>query len=196
MLRSVLLLALLCALSVQALTFTVKPSSSSCYFEDLQPGDRLSGTFQVMKGGSLDIDAKIYAPDGGVIYTADKKQEDRFSFGVQQGGPYKFCFANVMSTFTPKVVNFQVHIEGRVDPKKPKEISELEKQVKRLSEGLTAIRNEQDYMRNRERTHRNTSESTNARVMWWAFAEIIVLIIVSISQILYLRRFFEVRPSV
>lgn len=55
------------------------------------------------------------------MYNVEKKSEDRFSFVAQMGGPYKFCFFNSMSTFTPKTVNFQVQVENRVDPnKKPK----------------------------------------------------------------------------
>lgn len=65
-----------------------------------------------------------------------------------------------------------------------------------LSEGLTAITNEQAYMRMRERVHRNTSESTNSRVVWWSAFEVIVLLAMSLWQIYYLRRFFEVKRIV
>eukprot|EP00960_Hanusia_phi_P068254 766797-Hanusia_phi.AAC.6 len=60
-----------------------------------------------------------------------------------------------------------------------------------LAEGLQQIQAEQEYMRMRERAHRNTSESTNARVLWWALIEAGALLLMSVIQIVYLRNFFE-----
>ena len=35
----------------------------------------------------------------------------------------------------------------------------------------------------RERTHRNTSESTNARVLWWSLIEAAALVAMSVLQV-------------
>jgi hypothetical protein len=72
-------------------------------------------------------------------------------------------------------------------------VTPLEKSVLALGEGLQQIQAEQEYMRMRERAHRNTMESTNARVIWWSFIEAGCLVLMSVGQIMYLRRFFEVR---
>jgi hypothetical protein len=48
----------------------------------------------------------------------------------------------------------------------------------------------------RERTHRNTAESTNARVKWWSIFQLGVLIGEGIFQVWWLKRFFEVRRTV
>ena len=44
----------------------------------------------------------------------------------------------------------------------------------------------------RERTHRNTAESTNARVKWWSLFQLGVLLGEGIFQVWWLKRFFEV----
>lgn len=44
----------------------------------------------------------------------------------------------------------------------------------------------------RERVHRNTAESTNARVKWWSMFQLAVLIGEGIFQVWWLKRFFEV----
>ena len=54
----------------------------------------------------------------------------------------------------------------------------------------------QRYMRTRERVHRDTTESTNARVQWWSVFETFVLFAMSLWQIVYLKRFFEVKRVV
>lgn len=48
----------------------------------------------------------------------------------------------------------------------------------------------------RDRNHRAINESTNFRVVVWAFFEAMVLVCVTTGQIFYLKRFFEVRRIV
>lgn len=45
-------------------------------------------------------------------------------------------------------------------------------------------------------THSLVNDSTNSRVVWWSFFEALVLIIMTIGQVYYLNRFFEVRTTV
>ena len=64
--------------------------------------------------------------------------------------------------------------------------------VRRLSEALAQVKDEQSYIVLRERVHRNTAESTNARVKWWSIFQLAVLIGEGIFQVWWLKRFFEV----
>lgn len=64
--------------------------------------------------------------------------------------------------------------------------------VKKLSDELEQVKDEQSYIVVRERTHRNTAESTNARVKWWSIFQLGVLIGEGIFQVWWLKRFFEV----
>jgi hypothetical protein len=64
--------------------------------------------------------------------------------------------------------------------------------VKALSELLSQVKDEQAYIVVRERTHRNTAESTNARVKWWSVFQLGVLVGMCIFQVWWLKRFFEV----
>ena len=64
--------------------------------------------------------------------------------------------------------------------------------VRQLSELLTQVKDEQSYIVLRERTHRNTAESTNGRVKWWSLFQMIVLAGEGVFQVWWLKRFFEV----
>ena len=64
--------------------------------------------------------------------------------------------------------------------------------VRLLSELLAQVKDEQTYIVIRERTHRNTAESTNARVKWWSIFQLGVLIGEGVFQVWWLKRFFEV----
>jgi hypothetical protein len=68
--------------------------------------------------------------------------------------------------------------------------------VKLLAELLAQVKDEQGYIVVRERTHRNTAESTNARVKWWSIFQMGVVVGEGIFQVWWLKRFFEVKdPS-
>lgn len=68
--------------------------------------------------------------------------------------------------------------------------------IKELSQSLTNVKHEQEYMQVRDRIHRSINESTNSRVVMWAFFEALVLIVMTVGQVYYLKRFFEVRRVV
>ena len=64
--------------------------------------------------------------------------------------------------------------------------------VKALFQLVSQVKDEQSYIVMRERTHRNTAESTNGRVKWWSIFQLGVLIGEGIFQVWWLKRFFEV----
>ena len=68
--------------------------------------------------------------------------------------------------------------------------------VRALSELLNQVKDEQSYIVVRERTHRNTAESTNARVKWWSIFQLGVLLGEGVFQVWWLKRFFEVKRTV
>ena len=68
--------------------------------------------------------------------------------------------------------------------------------VRKLSDLLNQVKDEQSYIVVRERTHRNTAESTNSRVKWWNLFVIGMVVGESVFQVWWLRRFFEVKRVV
>lgn len=65
--------------------------------------------------------------------------------------------------------------------------------VHMLSMLVKQVKDEQTYIVMREQMHRNTAESTNARVKWWSIFQMAVLVAEGIFQVWWLKRFFEVR---
>lgn len=158
--------------------------------------------FETIEGGFLDIDVKITGPDSKVIYHGESESSGKYTFAAHTPGLYTYCFSNKMSSITTKVVMFSMEIgdgpKGTPGAVKEDEAdhAKLDEMIKELGVTLTTIKHEQDYMNVRDRIHRSINESTNSRVVLWSVFEAFVLILMTVGQVYYLKRFFEVRRVV
>lgn len=114
------------------------------------------------------------------------------SFTAHSDGRYTYCFSNEHWSANTKEVSFNVHgivyVPESEAPQEP-----IEREVRLMNELLNQVKDEQGYIVVRERTHRNTAESTNARVKWWSLIQLVVLVGEGIFQVWWLKRFFEVK---
>ncbi|KAL5614362.1 hypothetical protein BROUX41_004468 [Berkeleyomyces rouxiae] len=171
-----------------------------CFHEELHKDDRMTVTFQVGdrqfgSAGNLDIDFWVTNPMGQYETFEKSVSNGDFSFDAKFDGRYVYCFGNEHWGANTKEVSFNVH--GIVYVSEADiEADPLETEVRHLSELLAQVKDEQSYIVVRERTHRNTAESTNGRVKWWNLFVIIVVIGESLFQVWWLRRFFEVKRVV
>lgn len=63
--------------------------------------------------------------------------------------------------------------------------------MRRIEEMVAEAVNEMEYLRAREQTLRDTNESTNERVKWFAFGTMGMLIGLGAWQVVYLRAYFR-----
>jgi len=197
MLLLFILLSVLCNVS-HGYFVTVDAHSEECFFDKVKAGTKMGLIFEVAEGGFLDIDVKIIGPDSKTIHQGERESNGKYTFAAHMDGVYRYCFGNQMSTMTPKIVMFNMDIG-----ESPSESTEgdgnqnkLEGMIKELSTALSGVKHEQDYMQVRDRIHRNINESTNSRVVMWSMFEALVLVSMTVGQIYYLKRFFEVRRVV
>ncbi|PIC22622.1 hypothetical protein B9Z55_016608 [Caenorhabditis nigoni] len=181
----------------------VDANEEQCFFDRLTSGTKMGLMFEVAEGGFLDIDVKITGPDNKEIYKGERESSGKFTFAAHMDGIYTYCFGNKMSTMTPKAVMFTVEITephqqapGAAASQDAADNAKLEEMVRELSSALMSVKHEQEYMEVRERVHRNINENTNSRVVMWAAFEAFVLVGMTIGQVFYLKRFFEVRTMV
>ena len=67
----------------------------------------------------------------------------------------------------------------------------VETELRRIEEMVAEIVSEMDYLRSREQRLRDTNESTNTRVKWFAFTTMGILVALGVWQIVYLRAYFR-----
>lgn len=97
----------LCSILVQmshAHMIELKPSSKECFFEDLNPGDQMTLTYQVGGGGHLDVDVYLLDPNNDKLFQLLKKDTGTYSLTSQHTGRYQYCFSNEFSTVSDKTV--------------------------------------------------------------------------------------------
>lgn len=182
-------------------TITVDAHAEECFFENVEADTKMGLTFEIAEGGFLDIDVKITGPDGAVIYKGERESSGMYTFSAPTSGRYTYCFSNQMSTMTPKVVMFNLEV-GEAPHKKTGEKEDevnhnkLEDMIKELGTTLKTVKNEQEYMQVRDRIHRAINDSTNSRVVLWSVFEASVLLVMTMGQVYYLKRFFEVQRVV
>ena len=75
---------------------------------------------------------------------------------------------------------------GAADKLKP-----VEAELRRIEEVVGEIVTEMDYLRSREQKLRDTNESTNERVKWFALGTMGMLVGLGAWQVVYLRAYFR-----
>jgi len=167
---------------------TVTPQTRECFHESLHKDDKMSVTFQ----NNDEIDFWLMDPAGSALIKDLRSHAGDHSVVAKTDGRYLYCFSNEMEHQHEKEVSFNVHGVVYV----PEVEDPLEREVRALSEELAQVKDEQEYIVVRERMHRNTAESTNARVKYWNILQILVLGANCVFQIFYLRRCFETKRVV
>jgi len=178
---------------------TVDADDEECFFDKVEIGKKLGLTFEVIEGGFLDIDVRVLGPEGEEIITRERESNGKITFSASKTGVYSYCFSNKMSTLTPKGVMFSIDVGETPTAASADTEEHLNKSAEMIKELLTALvsaKHEQEYMEVRDRIHRRISESTNTRVVMWCLFESIILLSMTVGQVYYLKRFFEVRRVV
>ena len=67
----------------------------------------------------------------------------------------------------------------------------VETELRRIEEMVQEMVNEMEYLRTREQKLRDTNESTNERVKWFAFGTMGMLVGLGVWQVIYLRAYFR-----
>jgi protein ERP2 len=160
---------------------------------------QLTLEFQVVEGGKNDVDCKVEDPKQRVLYEVKKKNYDTYQTMTKIGGEYKICFSNEFSTFTHKIVYFDLQVgeddDARLwDPeadKKDLALQQTEMSTVTVYNKLKSIIDFQTHHRLKEVSERHFAEGLRDRVQLYSLLQFVIMITVSLVQVLIVRSFFN-----
>jgi len=213
----VLLFTLHCE-KVMGAYFFLEPGTPVCFIEEVPEETLVVGHYNSLDhepgfrtedypGSESGIQVQVEDPlTRAVILKHWTSSEGSFAFTSLHGGEHKICLTLVSSSswFGDESDKYRISLhldigEAATDYEvlaKVEHLSAIEVEIRKLNDRIRTIRNEQAYQKQRELGFRNTSESTNSRVMWWSILQMFILVGSSAAQIYMLRQFFRKKKIV
>ncbi|KAK9763367.1 p24 complex component [Basidiobolus ranarum] len=187
--------------TVTGFSIYVQPKSAECFFEELKKDDKITISFEVGGAGHFAVDFQLTDPQGRVLQNLKDRPSGQVNIEVATPGKHVYCFQNEDSNMVENIVLWNIHGLEREQPLPEKENNDgeltlIEVEVAKLTEGVNYIRDQQEYVVLREVDHRNTAESTNSRVKWWYVFQSGVLVAMCAFQIYYVKNFFESKQAI
>jgi len=168
----------------------------------------------------IGMHVEIRDPDDKIILSKVYSSEGRWTFTSHTPGEHVIClYTNstkwfsgtqlvkqyiiwLPSIYTPCLQ--RVHLDIQVgehaidyaNVAQKEKLSELQLRVRQLLDQVEQITKEQNYQRYREERFRQTSESTNQRVLWWSLGQTCILVVMGTWQMRHLKSFFEAKKLV
>ena len=184
-------------------TFELPDNEKTCFWENFKGssvGKRYVFQYKVIRGGNHDVDVWLISPNGKILYKELKLSEGSFTFDTSRGD-FKFCFGNEFSTFTHKIVSFDIRDEAVANL--AMEAGETVPTVKtaaitscdNIHQEMSAVVNYQRDFRLREALGRYLAESMHQNVTWWSIGQAIVILLTGFGQVFILKTFFTEKRS-
>ena len=144
--------------------------------------------------------------DDEAIASSNAQLDGRFAFSSSTAGLYQVCVKvnEPQGWFDSKKLTMKFHLAIQVGHSstdydaliKKEHLSDVQLQLRRLQDRTQDIADEVAYQEDREARSRDTSESTNTRVMWWSIGQTLVMLVSAAWQIRHLKNFFEAKKLV
>lgn len=208
--RSVILLLATLLAYVHGVKFYLAPNSMKCLKEEVQANVLVAGEYAVSRVPDVVTQYVIRDSKGDILSKKDDIPPERFlkfSFVMENYDTFEICFtSHAQQAFSDYLKEAKQEIFlvtkrgietksyeglGEVAKLKPSEI-----ELKRLEDLSKAIVLDFARMRKNEEEMRDTNEATNTRVLYFSILSMCWLLVLSIYQVVYLRRFFKAKKLI
>ncbi|CAH2033571.1 unnamed protein product, partial [Thlaspi arvense] len=178
----------------EAIWLTIPASGGTkCISEEIQSNVVVLADYYVVDEHNPEntpaINSKVTSPYGNDLHHQENVTHGQFAFTTQEAGNYLACFW--IDSSHPQSNPLTLGIDWKIGIAAKDWDSGVELQMRRLDGLVQAIRENIDYIRNREAEMREVSEATNSRVAWYSIMSLGVCLLVAGTQIWYLKRYFH-----
>ncbi|KAJ8679681.1 hypothetical protein QAD02_015468 [Eretmocerus hayati] len=196
------------------LYFHIAETERKCFIEEIPDETKVIVNYKVElydprshgympSGPGIGMHVEVRDPDDKVILSRMYSAEGKVTFISHTPGEHVIClYSNSTAWFSGG--QLRVHLDMQVgehaidyaNVAQKEKLSELQLRIKQLLDQVVQITKEQSYQRYREERFRQTSESTNRRVLWWSITQTVILVIMGAWQMRHLKSFFEAKKLV
>jgi len=208
------LAVLLSVTVVNGLYFHIGETERKCFIEEIPDDTTVIGIYRVElhdpktngympSNPGIGMHVEVRDPDDKTVLSKVYSTEGRFTFTSHTPGEHVIClYSNSTKWFAGS--QLRVHLDIQVgeqavdyaNVQRKEKLTELQLRIRQLLDQVDQISKEQNYQRYREERFRQTSESTNQRVLWWSVAQTLVLLVTGYWQMRHLKAFFEAKKLV
>ncbi|KAL8061114.1 hypothetical protein ABFX02_02G067500 [Erythranthe guttata] len=200
--RAVLLLFLLCVVQRSvAIWLSLPATGTKCVSEEIQSNVVVLSDYVVISDdhthSTPTISAKVTSPYGNNLHHQENVTHGQFAFTTSESGNYLACFWIDGNNQGGGDVSLNIDWKTGIAAKdwdsvaRKEKIEGVELELRKLEGVVEAIHENLLYLKSREAEMRIVSEKTNGRVAWFSIMSLGVCIVVSASQIWYLKRYFQ-----
>jgi len=196
------------------LYFHIGETERKCFIEEIPDETMVTGNYKVQlydprtngfapSSPEIGMHVEVRDPDDKIILSKVYSSEGKVTFTSHAPGEHVIClYSNSTKWFSG--TQLRVHLDIQVgehaidyaNVAQKEKLTELQLRVRQLLDQVEQITKEQNYQRYREERFRQTSESTNQRVLWWALAQTVILLAMGAWQMRHLKSFFEAKKLV
>lgn len=200
--------------SVSCLYFHIGETERKCFVEEIPDDTVVTGKYKVQiydrntndflpSTPGIGMHVEVRDPDDKVLMSRVYSADGQFTFQSHTPGEHVVCLmSNSSQWFGGGQLRIHLDIQvgehavdyGKIADKE--HFTQLEIRMRQLLEQVEQITKEQNYQRYREERFRQTSESTNQRVLWWSVAQTCILLLTGFWQMRHLKSFFEAKKLV
>jgi len=200
--------------NVTSLYFHIAETERKCFIEEIPDDTTVIGIYKVElfdprtngfmpSSPGIGMHVEVRDPDDKTVLSKVYSSEGRFTFTSHTPGEHVICLhSNSTKWFAGS--QLRVHLDIQVgehavdyaNVAQKEKLTELQLRVRQLLDQVEQISKEQNYRRYREERFRQTSESTNQRVLWWSLIQTAVLLLMGYWQMRHLKSFFEAKKLV
>ncbi|GIY63356.1 transmembrane emp24 domain-containing protein eca [Caerostris darwini] len=197
-----------------ALYFHISETERKCFIEEIPDETLVVGNYKCelhdpKTGGfmpsspGIGMHVEIRDPQEKIILSKVYSSEGKFTFTSSLPGEHVIClYSNTTKWFSGSQLRVHLDIQvgehavdyGNVAQKE--KLTELQLRLRQLLDQVEQISKEQNYQRYREERFRQTSESTNQRVLWWSISQTAILLLMGFWQMRHLKSFFQAKKLV
>ena len=198
------------------LYFHMQETERKCFLEEIPEDTLVKGKYRVQlydensrdylpATSGIGMQVEVLDPNDKFVLSKFYSSEGAFFFTSNIPGNHHICLHTNSTKWKLFAggrlrVHFELatgeHANDYKEIAASDKLSELQLRARQIIDQVDQILKEQAYQRFREESFRGTSESTNRRVLWWAFVQTLVLVATGVWQMHHMKSFFEAKKLV